>query len=204
MENNIRFLEICWAAQRSGLYYTCISSRLTAGEVEYIVRDCGAKVLIASHSLAKIAGELVPPLTDVKLLMVGGTIPGFESYEDAAAAMPQTRIADETAGLDMLYSSGTTGRPKGVRHALSGLPIDAPSPLLATCRDAVRPQRGHDLSLARAALSRGAPALLHDDAPPRRHGRRDGAFRRRSRRWDSSRNTKRAAANGCRPCSCAC
>jgi long-chain acyl-CoA synthetase len=129
MENNIRFLEICWAAQRSGLYYTCVSSRLTAGEVEYIARDCGAKVLIVSHGLGKVAGELVPLLKDVKLFSVGGEIPGYESYEKATGAMPAARIADEIAGLDMLYSSGTTGRPKGVRHALSGLPIDAPSPL---------------------------------------------------------------------------
>ena len=58
MENNLLYLPICWAAQRRGLYYTCISSRLTAGEVEYIVKDCGAKVLIASHGLAKVAGEV--------------------------------------------------------------------------------------------------------------------------------------------------
>src|ERR1700744_2510366 len=56
MENNLDFLPICWAAQRSGLYYTCISSRLTAGEVEYIVRDCGAKILIVWHSLGNEAG----------------------------------------------------------------------------------------------------------------------------------------------------
>ncbi len=48
MENNLDFLPICWGAQRAGLYYTCISSRLTAGELEYIVKDCGAKVFIAS------------------------------------------------------------------------------------------------------------------------------------------------------------
>ncbi len=130
MENNIRFLEICWAAQRSGLYYTCISSRLTAGEVEYIVRDCGARVLIASHGLAAVAGELVGRLEGVALFMVGGTISGFKSYEAAADAQPAARIADESAGADMLYSSGTTGRPKGVRHALEGLPIDNPSPLM--------------------------------------------------------------------------
>lgn len=129
MENNIRFLEIAWAAQRSGLYYTCISSRLTAGEVDYIVRDCGAKVLIASHGLAAAAGELVDRLDDLKLFMVGGTIPGFASYEEAAGAQPTARIADESAGADMLYSSGTTGRPKGVRHPLDGAPIDQPSPL---------------------------------------------------------------------------
>ena len=130
MENNIDFLPICWAAQRAGLYYTCISSRLTAGEVEYIVKDCNAKVFLAGHTLAKIAGEVAPLVPGVKLLMLGGTIPGFESYEAAAGAMPVTRIADEIAGADMLYSSGTTGRPKGVRGPLQNLPIDAPNALV--------------------------------------------------------------------------
>ena len=129
-ENNARFLDICWAAQRAGLYFTCISSRLTAGEIAYIVKDCGAKALIASHTLAKAAGETAPLIEDVKLFMLGGTIPGFESYEVACAAMPETPIADETSGTDMLYSSGTTGRPKGIRSPLSGMPIDTPSPLL--------------------------------------------------------------------------
>jgi acyl-CoA synthetase (AMP-forming)/AMP-acid ligase II len=130
MENNIDFLPICWAAQRSGLYFTCISSRLTAGEVEYIVKDCGAKALIVSHGLVQVAGEVIPLVPGVKLFSVGGDIPGYESWENASGAMPTARIADEIAGSDMLYSSGTTGRPKGVRVALTGLPIDAPNPLL--------------------------------------------------------------------------
>jgi acyl-CoA synthetase (AMP-forming)/AMP-acid ligase II len=130
MENNIEFLPACWAAQRSGLYFTCISSRLTAGEVEYIVKDSNAKVLIASQSLAKVASEIVPLVAGVKLFSVGGAIPGYESLEDSLAKMPETRIADEIAGVDMLYSSGTTGRPKGVRVPLQNLPIDAPNALL--------------------------------------------------------------------------
>ena len=130
MENNARFHEVCWAAQRSGLYFTAISSRLTAGEVEYIVKDAGAKALIVSEGLAKVAAEVAPLIPGVKLLMVGGTIPGYASYEDEAGKMPTARIADETSGAAMLYSSGTTGRPKGVRQPLSGLPIDAPAPLL--------------------------------------------------------------------------
>jgi len=130
MENNIRYLEVCWAAQRSGLYYTCISSRLTAGEVEYIVRDSGAKLLVASHELAMVAAELTAALPDVNRFMVGGKIEGFRSWEETAAAMPANRIANETAGADMLYSSGTTGRPKGVRHPLLGLPIDTPNALV--------------------------------------------------------------------------
>ncbi|HWD48500.1 MAG TPA: acyl-CoA synthetase [Rhizomicrobium sp.] len=130
MENNIDYLPICWAAQRAGLYYTCISSRLTAGEVEYIVKDCAAKVFVAGHTLAKTADELAPLISGVKLLMVGGTTPGYESYEAASGAMPTDRIGDEIAGADMLYSSGTTGRPKGVRGPLQNLPIDAPNPLV--------------------------------------------------------------------------
>jgi long-chain acyl-CoA synthetase len=128
MENNLLYLPICWAAQRSGLYYTCISSRLTAGEVEYIVQDCGAKVLIAGHTLAKVAAEVAS--LAVEHFMVGGTIDGYRGWEDAVGAMPATPIADESMGVDMLYSSGTTGRPKGVRQPLAGLPIDAPNPLL--------------------------------------------------------------------------
>ena len=129
MENNIRYLEICWAAQRAGLYFTCISSRLTAGEIDYILQDSGAKMLIASHGLEKVAVEVAASSRGIACFSVGGSIPGYRSYEDESAAMPRTRAADEVAGTAMLYSSGTTGRPKGVRRKLEGLPIDAPSPL---------------------------------------------------------------------------
>jgi len=125
MENHPRFLEITWAAQRSGLYFTCISSKLTAGEAEYIVRDCGAKALIVSSGVGPAARELGALLSGVKLYMVDRAEAPFESFETARAAMPATPIADETAGTDMLYSSGTTGRPKGVKPPLSGMPIDA-------------------------------------------------------------------------------
>jgi long-chain acyl-CoA synthetase len=130
MENNLRFLEICWAAQRAGLYFTCISSRLTAGEVEYVVKDSAAKVLFSTPGIGKVASEAAALLPGVKYFSVGGVIEGFAPYEDAVTKMPTTRIADESAGSDMLYSSGTTGRPKGVRQPLQGLPIDAPNPLL--------------------------------------------------------------------------
>ena len=130
MENNLLYLPICWAAQRAGLYFTCISSRLTAGEVEYIVKDCGAKVLIASHGLAKVAQDVVPLIGGVARYSVGGAIENYDSYELATSNLPSTAIADQIAGADMLYSSGTTGRPKGVRIPLQGIAIDAPNPLL--------------------------------------------------------------------------
>ena len=123
LENHPRFFEICWAAQRSGLYYTAISSRLTAGEAAYIVNDCGAKAFISSIALADLAGKLVPETPNVTArLMLDGTIPGYRRFEAEVAAMPEAPIADQTEGADMLYSSGTTGRPKGVRFPLAGVP----------------------------------------------------------------------------------
>ena len=127
MENNPRFFEFCWGAQRSGLIYTAISSRLTAAEVDYIVGDCGAKLFLTSRYLAERAAELVPLMKGVAhCYMVDGTIPGYASWEETIAGQPATPIADQIMGRDMLYSSGTTGRPKGV------LPVGEPQPIDAT------------------------------------------------------------------------
>ena len=135
LENNARFFEICWGAQRSGLIYTAISSRLTAAEVDYIVGDCGAKLFITSRYLADKAAELAPLLKGAAhRYMIDGTIAGYESWEETVARFPATPIADETAGHDMLYSSGTTGRPKGVLPVQEPQPIDYDNPLLAITR----------------------------------------------------------------------
>jgi len=129
MENHPRFFEIAWAAQRAGLYYACISSKLTAGEIDYIMKDCGAQALITSAGVGPVVDELPALLPGVKLYMVGEARAPYESFEAARAAMPETPVADETAGADMLYSSGTTGRPKGIKPPLTGGPIDAPNAL---------------------------------------------------------------------------
>jgi acyl-CoA synthetase (AMP-forming)/AMP-acid ligase II len=119
LPNDPHYFEICWAAQRAGLYYTPISTHLTAGEIEYIARDCGAEALIASHALGEVSEELAGRLPSLRTrFMVGGTTPGFESYEDAVRPLPETPIPDEREGQDMLYSSGTTGHPKGIRLPL--------------------------------------------------------------------------------------
>ncbi|HYM35892.1 MAG TPA: AMP-binding protein [Steroidobacteraceae bacterium] len=127
MENNAQYLEIAWAAQRSGLYWVCISSKLTASEVDYIMKDCGAKLFITSTGMGALIDELVPLLRGAALYIVGDKHRNYLSYEAATSAMPAIPIGDETAGLDMLYSSGTTGRPKGVKSALTGEPIEAPT-----------------------------------------------------------------------------
>lgn len=126
LENHPLYLAVAWAAQRSGLYYTAISSRLQPEELAYIVDNCEAKAFITSASM-EAAARSAP---DVPLrLMLGATSPGYESYEERVAQHPPTPIEDECEGSDMLYSSGTTGRPKGVKPPLSKAPMGEAGPL---------------------------------------------------------------------------
>lgn len=123
MENRREFLEICFAADRAGLYYTTISTHLTAEEIAYIVADCGARALVLSDGFATLLPALATLLPQsCTLFGVGADLPGCRRWEAEAEACPATPIADERQGLDMLYSSGTTGRPKGVKWALGDAP----------------------------------------------------------------------------------
>jgi long-chain acyl-CoA synthetase len=122
LENHPRFLEICWAAQRSGLYYTPISWRLQPNEIEYVVANCEARVFITSAAQAERVGALgaSAPRLD-HCFLVDGEAPGFEPWEDTLSDLPRTPIVDEMEGSAMLYSSGTTGYPKGVKKPLPGI-----------------------------------------------------------------------------------
>lgn len=128
MENQIHYMEVVWAAMRSGLYLTAINSYLTPGEVSYIVEDCGAGAFITSKAKAETVGQVEFSDRVATRLMVGGSAPGFDSYEEAIASFPKTNIADESTGTLMLYSSGTTGRPKGVKRALPTVVPGEPDP----------------------------------------------------------------------------
>ena len=119
MENDLRYFEIAWAALRSGLYITMVNRFLTAGEAGYIVNDCGAKAVIASARLSEVAKDLPGYAPACGLLLALDGMDGFENLDEARARYPAAPLERQPLGAFMFYSSGTTGRPKGVKHALA-------------------------------------------------------------------------------------
>jgi len=158
MENRLAFMEICWAAQRSGLYYTAISRYLTQDEIAYIVKDCGARLVITSPKCADQVKGLVTGAPDAPLFyMLDEPLPGFRSWDKEAIAQPTTPIADEVAGYDMLYSSGTTGRPKGIKRESERNPIDLPNPFLKLLCADMCGMNSDSIYLSPAPLYHAAP-----------------------------------------------
>ena len=181
MENHSALIECCAAGERSGLYYTCVNSFLTARRSRLYRQQQPLEGAdhVAGEARRRARGDARLP--DVKLcLIVDGPGDGDRvlNLDEATAGFPATPIDDESLGAAMLYSSGTTGRPKGVLRR-SAVQPPAAAPLgLAAFDEALAIPRGARLSLPCAALSFRAAYRRQPHDPRRRNGRDHGAFRR--------------------------
>ncbi|MCR2832443.1 acyl-CoA synthetase [Parerythrobacter lacustris] len=157
LENHLRYFDIIWGSQRSGCLLVPISTRLTAPEIAYILEDSGAKLLITSRKFDDVVPGVRQLAPDMPCLILGGE--GEEDFEAALAAQPAEPIPDQASGLAMLYSSGTTGRPKGVRPKPPADPeVAAPVPLIGLAvMGAGMPSDGSMVYLSPAPMYHAAP-----------------------------------------------
>ncbi len=159
LENHPRFVECCGAGSRSGLYFTCINSYLTAAEVAYIVNNSESRILITSEAKRDVALAAIEQCPNVQLcLIVDGPGDGnmILNLEEATAACPETPIADEYLGVAMLYSSGTTGQPKGILRPLPAQPPAEQLPLYSFLQELWQYREGM-IYLSPAPLYHSAP-----------------------------------------------
>ncbi len=132
MENNNRYLEACGAGERAGLYYTCVNSYLTAGELAYILTNSQSRILITSKLKLDVAREALKECPEIELCIVAdgdGESDRIAGLSEATAGLPKTPLVDESLGTSMLYSSGTTGRPKGILRPLPEQPPEQNLPI---------------------------------------------------------------------------
>jgi long-chain acyl-CoA synthetase len=156
--NRPEFAEVVAAAQRSGLRLTPINWHLTVDEAAYILDDCEAKAFVADARFVDTAKAVAAkaPRATVRL-SVGGEIDGFESMDAAVEVEDRTDITDPAIGGSMLYTSGTTGRPKGVRRALSAAQAAASTQTASVLAAARAAAVGPSMHLCTGPLYHAAP-----------------------------------------------
>ncbi len=132
IENHVRYPELMWGAKNSGIRYVAVSTHLNGADAAYVIGDCGATLLVSSKACAPLAVEAIAgPDVVPQLLMIDGADEPFQSYEALLSEQPDTPIIGRRRGPSMLYSSGTTGRPKGVRTEFPDAPPESPPQRLA-------------------------------------------------------------------------
>jgi long-chain acyl-CoA synthetase len=129
MHNSPRYMEIMWSAQRSGLFYVGIPTRLKANELLFILQDAVVRVLFYSADLTNIVQEAAREMPELQIFEVDGTPGATQSFEAARANFPVTPIENQSAGQDLLYSSGTTGWPKGISLPKRDVAFDVDMPV---------------------------------------------------------------------------
>ncbi len=127
IENHVRYPELIWGAKNSGIRYVAVSTHLNAADAAYVIGDSGARLLVTSRAQAALAGEAVALIAEPpQLLMMDGAVAPFQPYEALLEAQPAVPPSGRKRGPSMLYSSGTTGRPKGVRTEFPDAPPEVP------------------------------------------------------------------------------
>jgi long-chain acyl-CoA synthetase len=159
MENNARYVESCSAGARTGLYYTCVNSFLTPDELAYILNNSESRILITSEAKRNVAAAALKSCPKIELCLIvdgKGDGEGVQNLDEATAAYPATPVAGESLGTAMLYSSGTTGRPKGILRPLPMQPPSQQLPLYAFLDKLWRYREGM-IYLSPAPLYHSAP-----------------------------------------------
>lgn len=154
LENGLETFRIAWAAQRIGVFLTSLSTKSSVADLNYILSDADARLVIASDSLASGVREAVAGLEVAAYSVTGQG--GLADWSASRAVMEVDPLADAEPGSDMLYSSGTTGRPKGVRPVLPEGALDAPTPLMAMGKG-LYGMDGQTLYLSTSPLYHAAP-----------------------------------------------
>lgn len=159
-ENHPCYFEVYWAAMRSGLYLTAINRYFSAEEVAYVVNDSNTEVLITTLGKSELAAATLPLVPECShRLMIDGVVAGFEGYEEAIAAMPATQLEEEWRGEVMLYSSGTTGHPKGIKRPLRDAKPDEPGMGIAALEQGLLGMNSDSVYLSPAPLYHSAPLM---------------------------------------------